>query len=117
MDRGDRDGNPSVKASVTLQTLRLQRKLAIREYQRIMRELMQYLSFSTSIVNVTPELLESIEADRNIINLNRVDAWRNDNEPYRIKLSYMISKTQNVLDDEKKEHQSATQPRRNSSTT
>ncbi|OBZ16348.1 phosphoenolpyruvate carboxylase [Bacillus sp. FJAT-27264] len=99
---GDRDGNPSVKASVTLQTLQMQRKLAIREYQRIMRELMKYLSFSTSIVDVTQELLDSIEEDREIINLHRGDAWRNDNEPYRIKLSYMISKTQNVLDDEKK---------------
>lgn len=80
----------------------MQRKLAIREYQRIMRELMKYLSFSTSIVKVTPELVESIEADRQIINLGKMEEWRNDNEPYRIKLSYMISKTQNVLDDEKK---------------
>lgn len=100
---GDRDGNPSVKASVTLQTLQMQRKLAIREYQRIMLDLMKYLSFSTSIVNVTQELLDSIEQDRGIIKLNRGDAWRNDNEPYRIKLSYMISKTQNILDDEKKD--------------
>lgn len=99
---GDRDGNPSVTSTVTAQTLRMQRKLAIREYQRIMRELMKYLSFSTSIVKVTPELVESIEADREIINLGKMEEWRNDNEPYRIKLSYMISKTQNVLDDEKK---------------
>ena len=99
---GDRDGNPSVTSSITMQTLRMQRKLAIREYQRIMRELMRYLSFSTSIIKITPELAESIEQDRGIINLNPVDAWRNDHEPYRIKLSYMISKTQNVLDDEKK---------------
>lgn len=63
---------------------------------------MKYLSFSTSIVKVTPELVESIEADRQIINLGKMEEWRNDNEPYRIKLSYMISKTQNVLDDEKR---------------
>ncbi|WP_151737329.1 phosphoenolpyruvate carboxylase [Paenibacillus tengchongensis] len=99
---GDRDGNPSVTASVTEQTLRLQRKLAIREYQRIMRELMQYLSFSTSIVNVTPELLQSIEIDREMINLEKAKSWHNDNEPYRIKLAYMIAKTHYVLDDEKK---------------
>ncbi len=99
---GDRDGNPSVTSSVTLQTLKMQRILAVREYQRIMRELMQYLSFNTSIVKVTPELLESIAKDRASIKLDRFDAWRNDNEPYRIKLSYMISKTQNVLDEEKR---------------
>ncbi|WP_379130979.1 phosphoenolpyruvate carboxylase [Paenibacillus sp. sgz500958] len=99
---GDRDGNPSVTASVTMETLRMQRKMVIREYQRIMRDLMRYLSFSTSIIEITPELADSISADRDIINLTRVDSWRNDNEPYRIKLSYMISKIQNVLDDEKK---------------
>ncbi|KAA8995288.1 phosphoenolpyruvate carboxylase [Paenibacillus spiritus] len=99
---GDRDGNPSVTASVTLQTMRLQRILAIREYQRIMRELMKYLSFSTSIIKVTPELQESIAKDRAVITLERGEAWRNANEPYRIKLSYMIHKTQSVLDDETK---------------
>ncbi|MFP4974052.1 phosphoenolpyruvate carboxylase [Paenibacillus sp. CN-4] len=96
---GDRDGNPSVTASVTMETLRMQRKLAIREYQRIMRELMRYLSFSTSIVKVTPELLESIERDRQAIRLGKAESWRNINEPYRVKLSYMISKTQHVLEE------------------
>lgn len=99
---GDRDGNPSVTASVTMQTLRLQRKLAIREYQRIMKELMRYLSFSTSIVNVTEELLDSIEKDQSEVTLNRIETWRNDKEPYRIKLSYMIHKIQSVMDDETK---------------
>lgn len=99
---GDRDGNPSVTASVTMQTLRLQRKLAIREYQRIMKELMRYLSFSTSIVNVTEELLDSIAKDQSEVTLNRIETWRNDKEPYRIKLSYMIHKIQSVMDDETK---------------
>ena len=58
---GDRDGNPSVTADVTWRTLEMQRKLAIREYQRILREFMKYLSFSSSIVNVSDELLQSIE--------------------------------------------------------
>ena len=58
---GDRDGNPSVTADVTWRTLEMRRKLAIREYQRILREFMKYLSFSSSIVNVSDELLQSIE--------------------------------------------------------
>ncbi|NGZ77801.1 phosphoenolpyruvate carboxylase [Saccharibacillus alkalitolerans] len=99
---GDRDGNPSVTASVTWQTLQMQRKLAIREYHRILVELIQMLSFSSSIVNVTDELLESIERDRGTVTVEPKSNWHNDNEPYRVKLTYMMHKLDNVLDEEKK---------------
>ena len=36
---GDRDGNPSVTADITWKTLCMQRKLVIREYERIMKNL------------------------------------------------------------------------------
>ncbi|CAM4391200.1 phosphoenolpyruvate carboxylase [Saccharibacillus endophyticus] len=99
---GDRDGNPSVTASVTWQTLQMQRKLAIREYHAILVELIRVLSFSSSIVNVTDELLESIEHDRENVAVDPKSYWHNDNEPYRVKLTYMMRKLDNVLDDEKK---------------
>lgn len=98
---GDRDGNPSVTSDVTWETLKMQRKLALREYQRILVELMGNLSFSTNIVTVSEDLLASIDEDRKNIVLKRGDAWRNEKEPYRIKLAYMISKLNNVLDDNK----------------
>jgi len=99
---GDRDGNPSVTAEITWETLRLQRKLAIREYQRILSEYMQYLSFSTSIVDVSGELLKSIADDREQVEITRRTVWHNEKEPYRIKLVYMMEKISNVLDDSKK---------------
>lgn len=98
---GDRDGNPSVTSDVTWETLRVQRKLAIREYKRILIELMGNLSFSTNIVNVSEELLASIEEDRKHVVIKKADIWRNEKEPYRIKLAYMITKLNNVLDESK----------------
>lgn len=99
---GDRDGNPSVTSDITWQTLCMQRKLAVREYQRIMTEFMQYLSFSTSIVTISNELEASILHDQSIITLSKNAIWHNDNEPYRIKLVHMMAKVNNVLDDSKK---------------
>ncbi|WP_211749852.1 phosphoenolpyruvate carboxylase [Paenibacillus sp. Marseille-Q4541] len=98
---GDRDGNPSVTSDVTWETLRVQRKLAIREYKRILIELMGNLSFSTNIVNVSDELIASIEEDRKHVVIKKADIWRNEKEPYRIKLAYMITKLNNVLDESK----------------
>ncbi|MFI2859257.1 phosphoenolpyruvate carboxylase [Paenibacillus sp. JSM ZJ436] len=95
---GDRDGNPSVKADVTWKTLEMQRKLAIREYQRILTGLMKSLSFSTTIVNVSEELLASINEDREKVTLKKMEIWHNEKEPYRIKLAYMLAKMTHVLD-------------------
>lgn len=99
---GDRDGNPSVTSDITLDTLRMQRKLAVREYQRILYDLMGSLSFSTSIVSVSEELLASIEQDKLNVPLKKMEIWHNEKEPYRIKLAYMIAKVNNVLDDTKR---------------
>ncbi|MGW8959995.1 phosphoenolpyruvate carboxylase [Paenibacillus sp. NPDC055715] len=98
---GDRDGNPSVTAHVTWETLRMQRKLALREYQHTLKEFMGYLSFSTSIIRVSDDLLASIEEDRTHITLKKMEVWHNEKEPYRIKLAYMIAKVNNILDESK----------------
>jgi len=97
---GDRDGNPSVTADITWKTLEMQRKLAIREYQRILREFMKYLSFSSSIVSVSDELLQSIEKDREHVTLRKMEIWHNEKEPYRVKLVYMLAKMNHVLDED-----------------
>lgn len=100
---GDRDGNPSVTADVTWQTLKMQRKLVIREYQNLLAELFKYLSFSTSIVDVSDELMASIQRDRLQVKLLKTPAWNNDKEPYRVKLTYMTEKLHIVLDSGKKD--------------
>lgn len=100
---GDRDGNPSVTADITWSTLKIQRKMAVREYQRILAELFKYLSFSTTIVDVTDELLASIQKDRLQVTLNKTPKWNNEKEPYRVKLTYMTEKLNNILDESKKD--------------
>jgi len=93
---GDRDGNPSVTSSVTWETLVLQRQLVLVKYTESLRELMSLLSFSKNIVQIGEELFESIRVDRESITLKTESAWRNEKEPYRIKLSYMLEKINNT---------------------
>jgi phosphoenolpyruvate carboxylase len=93
---GDRDGNPSVTSDVTWNTLGMHRQMAISKYAESIRTLMDILSFSTNIVCVTDELHESIQKDREYIELKSEDIWRNEKEPYRIKLTYMLEKMLNT---------------------
>lgn len=96
---GDRDGNPSVTADITWRTLNMQRNLVIHKYETLLKALMRKMSFSTTIVKVNPELLESIEQEREAVELRTVDRWTNDHEPYRIKITYMIQKLQNMREE------------------
>lgn len=100
---GDRDGNPSVKADITWRTLHMQRNLVIYKYENIIKALMRQMSFSTTIVNVSPELLESIRQDAEQLELRTVEAWTNEKEPYRVKLTYMLQKLQNMREDDFKD--------------
>ncbi|MBB3111767.1 phosphoenolpyruvate carboxylase [Paenibacillus phyllosphaerae] len=97
---GDRDGNPSVTAKVTWETLVLHRGLALRKYEELLKNLMELLSFSTNLVEVSDELVQSIKREREEIELRCVDIWRNDTEPYRIKIGYMLEKIANTLNNE-----------------
>lgn len=96
---GDRDGNPSVTHDVTWETLVMHRSLAFKKYSESLRELKHILSFSTNIVEVSNELLESIQQDRINIELNSSDPWRNETEPYRIKVTYMLQKLLNTANE------------------
>lgn len=93
---GDRDGNPSVTSAITWQTLTMHRKLVLEKYEQELRKLMAHMSFSKNIVAVTSELLDSIEQDRKAIDLSNDEGWRNEKEPYRIKVRYMIEKIINT---------------------
>jgi len=97
---GDRDGNPSVTADVTWQTLKMQRNLVIYKYENSIRDLARQLSFSTTIVNVSEELLSSIKEDGENVELRTVEPWTNDKEPYRVKIRYMLQKLQNMREEE-----------------
>ncbi|RXZ81364.1 phosphoenolpyruvate carboxylase [Paenibacillaceae bacterium] len=97
---GDRDGNPSVTAQVTWETLTLHRQLVLDKYEQLLKELMELMSFSKNIVDVTEELIESIHNDRQEIDtVQCTELWRNKNEPYRIKLSFMLEKLGNTRNE------------------
>ncbi|MBP1153631.1 MULTISPECIES: phosphoenolpyruvate carboxylase [unclassified Paenibacillus] len=93
---GDRDGNPSVTSTITWQTLTMHRNLVLKKYEEQLTGLMRRMSFSKNIVDVTAELLDSIQKDRDSITLPPGVVWRNENEPYRIKVKYMIQKIRNT---------------------
>lgn len=91
---GDRDGNPSVTPAVTWRTLVMQRDLAIRKYEQKLEDLLPYLSHSAERVNISDELLASIEQDRKEVNADDLPKgiWRNQEEPYRIKCTYALAR-------------------------
>ncbi len=73
----------------------MHRKLALEKYEEELRKLMAHMSFSKNIVEVTGELLDSIEQDRKTVDLSNDEGWRNEKEPYRIKVRFMIEKIRN----------------------
>ncbi|MEI7028326.1 phosphoenolpyruvate carboxylase [Paenibacillus sp. y28] len=93
---GDRDGNPSVTSDVTWEALTLHRDMVFQKYEEVLHELMDHVSFSKNIVNVSQELIDSIAADREIHGVGSSEVWRNEKEPYRIKVSYMLQKLHNT---------------------
>ncbi|GLI04427.1 phosphoenolpyruvate carboxylase [Paenibacillus tyrfis] len=93
---GDRDGNPSVTSTVTWETLTMHRELALQKYEELLTDLLKHMSFSKNIVEVTQELLDSIQHDRDIIELPSDEVLPNEKEPYRIKVRYMVEKVRNT---------------------
>ncbi len=87
---GDRDGNPYVTAQVTFETLKHQKRLAIRRYQRGVSALINQLSNSTAIVAVSEDLEESLARDLGEFpDLAEELARKDATERYRKKLSVM----------------------------
>lgn len=107
---GDRDGNPSVTSKITWQTLTMHRNLVLKKYEEQLTGLMRHMSFSKNIVEVTKELLDSIEKDRSNVILPPDVVWRNEKEPYRIKVKYMIQKIRNTADPKVGEGQKYNNP-------
>ncbi|WP_270168088.1 phosphoenolpyruvate carboxylase [Paenibacillus sp. SYP-B4298] len=97
---GDRDGNPSVTADVTWETLTMQRQLVLEKYESILKELMNVLSFSANIVKIPQELFDSIRKDEEMVGEVQCVALRRDGkEPYRVKVAFMLEKLVNTRDE------------------
>src|SRR3989337_111991 len=87
---GDRDGNPNVTPEVTRWTIKTQRDAILSLYIQSVQDLIGSLSHSTTKVNVSEELIASIEADKKgMPDIGQQVLDRNPYEPYRQKLSFV----------------------------
>ncbi|WP_414575608.1 phosphoenolpyruvate carboxylase [Anabaena sp. CCY 9402-a] len=95
----DRDGNPSVTPEVTWQTACYQRKMVLERYIKSVTQLIELLSISMHWSDVLPDLLESLELDQSQLSeVYDALALRYRQEPYRLKLSYVLKRLENTRD-------------------
>ncbi|MEO3946755.1 phosphoenolpyruvate carboxylase [Gorillibacterium sp. CAU 1737] len=93
---GDRDGNPSVTSDVTKTALQMHRDAALQKYEAAVSGLISHMSFNNNLVQVSQELLDSIEEDREKVHLEHNEPWRTESEPYRVKIVYILEKLWNT---------------------
>jgi phosphoenolpyruvate carboxylase len=87
---GDMDGNPAAGAESIREALDRARMLALDSYRTEVRELAVGLAMHRSLVEVSPELDESIARDeRELPEYAGTIGRRSELEPYRRKLSFM----------------------------
>ena len=95
----DRDGNPSVTPEITWQTACYQRKMVIGKYIQSVQHLTGLLSVSMHWSDVLPDLLESLELDQSqLSDVYDALALRYRQEPYRLKLAYVLKRLENTRD-------------------
>ena len=94
---GDRDGNPFVTPQVTWETACYQRSIVLEKYRKSVGQLRELLSLSLHWSDVLPDLLDSLEQDRQLMpEIYEELAIRYRQEPYRLKLAYIAQKLQNT---------------------
>ncbi len=96
---GDRDGNPSVTPAITWETACYQRNLVLKKYIQAIKQLRELLSISMQWSDVLPDLLESLELEQSQLSeIYDEHALRYRQEPYRLKLSYILKRLENTRD-------------------
>ena len=94
---GDRDGNPNVLPTTTLDVLELQHEHALRDALAVIDELRADLSSSVRITGVTAQLEASLAADlERLPELDQRYRRLNAEEPYRLKLTCVRQKLLNT---------------------
>ncbi|MDJ0689871.1 MAG: phosphoenolpyruvate carboxylase [Xenococcaceae cyanobacterium MO_188.B32] len=95
----DRDGNPFVTPQVTWETACYQRGIVLDKYIQSIEQLRELLSLSLHWSNVLPDLLDSLEKDRQQMpEIYEGFAIRYRQEPYRLKLAYIEQRLKNTRD-------------------
>lgn len=90
----DRDGNPSVTAEVTRETIRRQRIGAIRNHITELEELRRELSISERRNPVPSRLYDSLAQDAELVTVDEDRLRQYRHEPYRQKVTYMLIRLQ-----------------------
>src|SRR6185503_11769328 len=94
---GDRDGNPFVTPEVTREVIALNADRALRIHLKLVEDLVDDLSISTRVVGVSEELRGSLARDRRVLpEIHDRYIRLNQNEPYRLKLSYVRARLENT---------------------
>jgi phosphoenolpyruvate carboxylase len=88
---GDRDGNPSVVADLTAETLRLHRGLAIERHRRSLQDLARRLSVSGRRCPPPPALAAWLEARRPLPPHVAYLEERYGGEPYRLAMALLAA--------------------------
>ncbi len=95
---GDRDGNPNVTHELTRQILDLQHERALKLFAPAVASLAQTLSQSTRIVEISDELVKSLEKDRAELPSVWDEFWNLDeDEPYRLKCAFIYERLLNGI--------------------
>lgn len=92
---GDRDGNPNVTPDVTWATLQKQRKLVLKKYKNVLVDLMKRYSHSTTRVEVSTELIQSLDVEEDKF-LTDDKKWPIKSEVYRRKFAIIIERLKQV---------------------
>ena len=95
----DRDGNPSVTPEITWQTACYQRHVVLDKYIAAVKKLIDLLSLSMHWCEVMPDLLDALEQDQlQMPEIYDQLSIRFRQEPYRLKLSYILKRLENTRD-------------------
>ncbi|MGQ0847715.1 MAG: phosphoenolpyruvate carboxylase [Actinomycetota bacterium] len=94
---GDRDGNPAVSPSVTMEVLELQHDHGLRNLISAVEEVAEELSVSSRVRDISPELAHSLQTDREQL----PTVWQrfrgiNATEPYRLKCAFIHQRLHNT---------------------
>jgi len=95
---GDRDGNPKVTPALTLETVRLQRRMTLQLYQDALRSLRRDLSLSDQQVRRPEGLTRSLEKDETEVDMPASVRRTYQYEPYRLKISYMMARLHRLIE-------------------
>ncbi|HEX8680674.1 MAG TPA: phosphoenolpyruvate carboxylase [Ardenticatenaceae bacterium] len=108
---GDRDGNPFVTPTVTEETLREQKAMALRLYQQSLDRMHGHLSTSDRY-GISEELQRSLAADAELFpDRARFVEERYPHQPYRQKMHFVYQKLAATLEDNQRPWRAERLPR------